>query len=442
MNRFIYIIFTILLIQGALKAQQNCVIYGRVLEESGGRNGIYAVSVQVLNSNYATTSDKQGYFRLTIPFKKHVSLLFSHVAYQNRVKELDPVSDSLHCIVVMKEKAVDLEGISVSARSKPDTLVGSPQYSIYDFDFYEDKFILLTAERNLDKAELKLADRSRKILYSVKLPADAGIAKELYRDYMGFVNVICEQAIYRINVYNDAFVLFSLNPEDYNAFVKPIVDTIHGKLIFSDYWKDYPMFNYYSYSEKDSARRQLITITNADLLEAYNFEYYSLKPREKLEARRMAMDLKTDKRIVAALMSGFTKSLFYEPLYAPLFIVKDTMCVFDHYKDMLFHFDKQGNKIDSTVISYNHPKNWKEWKRVMVKDDVENTIYAVYDRNGHKYLRLIDYRTGKNKGLYNLQFHSADKIKIRDGYAYYIYRPFESTQQKFLYRELIRLESD
>lgn len=76
----------------------------------------------------------------------------------------------------------------------------------------------------------------------------------------------------------------------------------------------------------------------------------------------------------------------------------------------------------------------------MIKDDTENLIYEVYDKNGHKYIKLISSQTEKDQGKYNLQFHSADKLKIHDGYAYYIYRPFESTQEKFFYRELIKLE--
>jgi hypothetical protein len=124
-----------------------------------------------------------------------------------------------------------------------------------------------------------------------------------------------------------------------------------------------------------------------------------------------------------------------------LFIVGDTMHVFDHYKDCLYHYDKKGNKIDSVKISYHHPKNWREWKNVMLKDRMDNLIYAVYNNNGHKYLRRISYRTGKDEGKYKVIHHSADKIKIRDGSIYYVYRPFESGQEKFLYKERLVLSN-
>lgn len=435
--------YMILFISLALvnRAQRNITVYGNVTDEASHKP-LQGVAVQLQNSTYGTSTSGKGTFSFTIPYKKRLSVLFSLISYTKRVKEIDMTEgqDSVFISISLTQSYSAIDTVAVYSSLKPDTLVGSPKYSVYDFDFYEDKFILLTAERSLGEAELKLADANGKILTTYKIPKAGGEAKEFYHDYMGYTNLVCKNYIYRINLYHDRFVLIPLDIQDVNTFIKPIIDTINGKIIFTDYWKDYPLFNYFSYTEKDSTKAQLLSIEDKELMHAYNFEYYSLKPREKLEARKLALDLNMDKHVVASLMSGFTKSLFYEPLFAPLFIVKDTICVFDHYKDQLYHLDKHGAKIDSIAISYNHPKNWKEWKRRMLKDDIENQIYAVYEKNGHKYIKQISTRTGKDMGRYSLQFHSADKLKIHDGYAYYIYRPFESTQEKFFYREFIKLD--
>ncbi|MES2568389.1 MAG: carboxypeptidase-like regulatory domain-containing protein [Bacteroidota bacterium] len=424
-----------------LKAQESVTIYGQVTDLNS-HACLPNTVIKIQNSNYATLASKDGNFRLTLPSKKHISVLFKLLGYASQIKEIDlnDEQDSLFLSIQLLPTYIGVDTVSIYSTVKPDTLVGSPHYSIYDFDFYEDKYILLTAHKSLEKAELKLADASGKIITTYGVPKEGGEAKEFYHDYMGYTNLVCKNYIYRINMYHDRFVLIALSIEDVNSFIKPILDTINGKLIFSDYWKDYPLFNYYSYNEKDSAKKHIHCVEDRELMHAYNFEYYSLMPKEKLAARRLAMELKTDKHIVASLMSGFTKSMFYEPLFAPLYIVDDTICVFDHYKDKLYHFNKSGIKIDSISISYNHPKNWKEWKNKMLKDDIENKIYAVYEKNGHKYIKQISAQTGKEQGRYTLQFHSADKLKIHDGYVYYIYRPFESTQEKFFYRELIKQE--
>jgi hypothetical protein len=423
---------------------QNIIIYGKVTDNATNQP-LANVSVQIQNSTYGATTSKNGNFIFNFPQKKHITVLVKLLGYTARTKEIDLTEDqdSVFISVSLTPSYFLLDtAITVYARVKPDTLFGSPNYSVYDFDFYEDKFILLTSRSSLEKAELKLTDASGKVLTTYFVPKEGGEAKEFYHDYMGYTNLVCKNYIYRINMYHDRFLLIPLKTEDVNAYIKPIIDTLNGKLIFTDYWKDYPMFNYYSYNEKDSVKKQLISVEDKEMMHAYRFEYYSLKPKEQLEARRLAMDLKVDKHVIASLMSGFTKSMFYEPLYAPLYIIKDTICVFDHYKDKLYHLDKQGIRIDSIDINYNHPKNWKEWKNRMIKDDIENLVYAVYDKNGHKYLRQISSQTGKANGKYTLQFHSADKLKIHNGYVYYVYRPFESTQEKFFYRELITLDNN
>jgi hypothetical protein len=424
------------------KAQQSIIIYGRVYDGNTHKS-ISNVAVKVQNSTHGTNTIKDGAFKLSIPYKNHVSILFKQLGYASRVKEYDlnANQDSLFIEISLFPNYSTLDTFNVYATFKPDTLVGSPKFSIYDFDFYEDKFILLTATKTLQKSELKLADKKGEIITSYPLPSESGIAKEFYHDYMGFTNLVCENYIYRITIYHDRFILIPLTLSDVNKYIKPIIDTLNNKIIFSDYWKDYPLFNYFSFNETDSVKTKLITIEDLELMHAFNFEYYSLKPREKLAARRLAMEYKTDKHIIASLMSGFTNSLFYEPLYAPLYIIKDTICIFDHYKNQLYHLDITGQKIDSFSINYNHPKNWKEWKNKMLKDDIRKLVYAVYEKNGHKYINQISTQNGKKIGRYNLQFYSADKLKIHDGYAYYIYRTFESTQEKFFYRELIKLES-
>lgn len=438
--RTTYLFTLVLSLFAASGLRAQTTIYGRVTDDST-HAPLQHVNVQVQNSTYYTSTDQQGHYRLEIPAKKHVSIAYKLLSHVTRVKEVDlrEPGDSVNVSVSMKSLATELSMVPIYAKTRPDTILGSPAYSVYDFDFYEDKFILLTATRSLKEAVLKLSDINGKIITSFTVPVEGGLAKEFYHDYMGYTNLVCEHYIYRINMYHERFVLIPLAVEDVNSLIKPILDTINGKIIYTDYWKDYPLFNYFSFNEKDSARSRLISIEDKELMHAYNFEYYSLKPNEKLQARRMAMDLNVDKRIVASLMSGFTKSMFYEPLYAPLYVVRDTISIFDHYKNLLFHIDRNGHRIDSVSINYNHPKNWKEWKNVMLKDDVENMIYAVYEKNGHKYIKQISLQDGKEQGRYSLQFHSADKLKIHDGYAYYIYRPFESTQEKYFYRELIRL---
>jgi hypothetical protein len=297
--------------------------------------------------------------------------------------------------------------------------------------------MLLTGENSLKNPRLQLSDYTGKIYTTYQLPKTAGEAQQFYHDYEGYTDILCKDSVFRLDVLNTSILMSGLRKADFDKYLKPVADTANQRFYFSNNWDKYPSFNYYSLKKGDSAAALLATISNTDLLELYNMEYYYLPSRMQLEARRIADAYKTDIHIVAALMSGFTSSTFYEPLYAPLFVINDTICIFNHHNDHLYHYTTENNLIDSVKINYHHPKNWREWKKKLYVDQAENKVYAFFSKDGHHYIKRIDHRTGKEILTYKLKHHSAERIKIKDGFVYYVYRPFGSTQEKFLYRERI-----
>ncbi len=439
MTRFKNIVVVFLLfIFGFIQAQNNTVlITGKIIEQTSGKP-IENAAIKVSNTSYGAVTDTKGEFILSLPKKTIYKLIISHISYQSFIKEVKNVnSDTLGVIISLQQRSNLLDSVLVYATHKPETLVGKPNYSIFDFDFYEDKLIVLAAERSLTNAKIQLSNYEGKIISSYNLPKEAGEAKYFFHDYEGYTDVICENAVFRLDVLGDQLLPLLFKPDDFKKFVEPIEDTANTFIYTRAYWDKYPLFNYHYLKNNDTIDRLLRTITNADLLKLYNLEFYYLTPKQQVEARQMAAYYKVDKHIIAALMSGFTQSLFYEPLYAPIFILKDTLCIFDHHSDRLYHYNKQNKIIDSVNISYHHPKNWREWKRQLFVDEVTNNVYAFFSKDGRHYLKQIDFQTGKEIKTYSLKHHSAEKIKIKDGYVYYVYRPFDSTQERFLYREKI-----
>jgi len=416
---------------------ETVVVSGKVID-ANLNNGIEGVVIRVSNAPFATSSNKKGEFTFTLPKKEVYKLIASHLSYQSFIKELRVKDqDTIRVSILLQQKSNLIDTISIYAVNKPETLVGKSNYSIFDFDFYEDKLILLTAQSSLTKAQIQLSTYNGKIISSFDLPKQAGEAKHFFHDYEGYTDVICKDSVFRLDVLNTELMVMPVHQKDFSQYIEPISDTANSHFYFHDNWAKYPLFNYYYLKSNDSLNHILSTITNSDLMKLYNLEYYYLPSRMQLEARRIAQYYKTDKRIVAALMSGFTQSMFYEPLYAPIFILKDTICIFNHHNDFLYHYNNKNKLIDSVSISYHHPKNWREWKKQLFVDEVANKVYAFFSKDNHHYLKQIDHQTGKEISTYKLKHHSAEKIKIKDGYVYYVYRPFDSTQERFLYRERI-----
>jgi hypothetical protein len=226
--------------------------------------------------------------------------------------------------------------------------------------------------------------------------------------------------------------------DQFKSKIVPCIDTIEQDIYFSDYSRDYPEFTYYAYNTADSSVHPFKTVTNAELLRDYNMEYYFMKPKEKVLAKNLAEHYHIDFHRVAVMMTGLTSSIFYEPLYAPLFIISDTVVVFDHYSNSIISYNKRYEMIDSVSITYNHPKNWREWKHEIIVDKDNHKVYALYQKNGFYYLKQIDRRTGKIVGSFKLLNQYTEHIRVKNDYVYYVYRPFESLQEQFVYKELIR----
>lgn len=433
------IVLAFLLLLPALDAgAQNGAVYitGRVTDAED-RSSIRDASVEVENTLKATT-DRYGFYFLKAE-KRDLALVFSFTGYETVTRNISAKqfasSDTIILDIRMK-KGILLKEFELNATQKADTVFGTHRFSIMDYEFHRDKFIFLAFEKKAWK--VMLAGDDEDVISGFAVPSEAGEALELYKDFLGFVNVICEHAIYRVSINgNNSLTLAELPAEDFNTMIRPCIDTVAKKIYFSNYRPDYPRFKYFTYDQRDSTSQQVREIVDKPLALAHDFEYFFLKPRDKLTAMKIAQEYKADKQDVAALMTGFGSSKWFTPLYAPLFIRKDTILIFDHYVNALLKYDTAANLIDSIPIDYHKPKNWKEWERLLLEDESNGELYAVYLKGGYYYLKKIDQRTGKITSTYKLTNTYVHHIHVRDGYVYYIYRPFESLQKKFLYRERI-----
>jgi hypothetical protein len=432
----ISLFFFLLGLQLEGNAQNPIVIVGHITNKEVG-GGVDGAVITCKESSRSAQSDKGGRYAFKTLRLEKMQLEFRLLGYETRQINLDGSfwnklkHDTLLLNIEMVPKSVDLPGITLYPQ-KVDTVFGTMSYFVEDYEFYGNQFVLLTFEKSLKKASIKLADESQKVLSTLLVP---GEAVELYKDFQGYINVMCKEHIYRLLFEEDGMKLGQLPEEQFRKEILPCADTLKGHILFSNYYRNYPAFSWFSYQIRDTSVKKLKYIKDKDLLEMYEEEFDFLKPRDRLNARKLEISSGIDKRIIAAEMAGFPHSLYYTPLYAPLFVSHDTAYVFDHYANQLFRFDKAGVLLDSLPISYHHPKDWKEWKHKLLQDRVNGNVYAVLQRGGFYLLRQINLTTGTVFSDYRLKSQYANHLKIHDRSVYYIYRPSDSGQTKFLYRE-------
>jgi hypothetical protein len=441
--RILLILFSVLMI-GTVWSQSDSVLVIFEISDKTFKEGIQNVSATMSCSGKTIIrkSGAKGKIQQFVLNNSTLNYTLSHVLYDSysgskKIVLRDP-SDTLFINVEMTAlKSYVLNTIDIKAPGVPDTVFESKRLSVADFEIQEDgKLVLLTYPKQLKKGSELLLYDGIDVINSFSVP---GIAEELVRDYRGNAHVICKDNVYGIHVSNIDIGISNLDKEYYMNYLAPIVDTSKARLFLTKFNKDYRAFNYFAFDQWDSTYSKIIHIEDELMMELYRSEYKWVDVRTKLWAKAKENETGIDAEIWVGA-NVFTQSLYYKELYAPLFTKDDTVYVFDYYKDKLYSFDQYGNPFDSVSIYHHYQPKYTGWQKELVQDRGTGQVYAVFEKAGFTYLGLIDLKTGVITEKVKLEFRYIDKIAIHNNFVYYVYRPFESTQKKFLYKERLPYE--
>ena len=400
-------------------------------------NVIFAIS----DTNYSFYSNNRGKVyiyinegRLDINIKHRK---YQEVSLRKKTKALS-ADDTIYFDIKMNYiKEQNIEEMVVTAPGKPSTVFKSNVLHVSDFEILNSgEIVLLTYPKQLKKGSQLIIYDGQKIKNRFNIPYRS---LELVHDYRGNTHVVCENTIMGVNVKDNKLSISELDKGYYMKYVAPIVDTNVSKIYFSTFNKDYPAFDYVAYDQLDSSFSKIVGIEDELMMELYRSEYKWVDVRAQLWARNKEIKTGIDAEIWIGA-NYFTQSLYYKELYAPMFKRNDTLFVFDYYKDMLRTFTDFGEVLDSIPIYHHYNSQKTGWKKNVIQDRVTGEIYAVYERAGYTYIGWIDTKSGEISEHVRLNHRYIHKISIFKNQVYYIYRPYESTQKKYLYKERLPYE--
>lgn len=428
-------------VAGKLCAQNDSVLVCIQLSDAKSNESIQRVTVALTVDNSDKTNYKtanpEGKVYIHVPNGSILHGTFTHPlydSYKSTTKILAKIPrDTIKLVInLVPVRVTTLKDVIVKPVGVPDTVFHSTRLSVADFEIQaRDKMVLLAYPKTLKKGSELLLYDGNNILHSFSVP---GKAEKLLLDFRNNVHVVCEDKVFGIHINEERIGISTLEKEYFFKYIAPIVDTNHTKLYFSNFSKNYPAFNYFTYDQLDTTYTKILHIEDTLMMELYRSEYKWVDVRTKLWAKSKEFETGIDAEIWVGA-NYFTQSIYYKELYAPLFAKDDTLYVFDYYKDRLFSFDRLGNRIDSIPIYHHYNPKSTGWKKQLIQDRATGFIYALFEKNGYSYLGLIDLKTGDIHEKVRLAFQFVDKISVYDNAAYYIYRPFESIQKKFIYKE-------
>jgi hypothetical protein len=430
---FVVLLFTIMKVNA-----QNTFVFELNCKDKNTQENIPNVNAlfQVADSAIRTKSNFSGKVFVKLHSITKFSISLDHGYYDSESIDIFPpksfsLNDTIRKTVFLsKTKVKVLNEVVVLAPGAVQVLFQSEKLSVSDFEILPNgELLLLAYPKRLDKGSELLIYDGKQVLQSFKLKENP---KELIHDFRGNVHVVCENGIYGIHRQNQNIGISTIDKAYYMKYIFPVVDTVQSKLFFSNFNANYPAFDYLAFDQLDSTYSKIMEIKDELMMELYRAEYKWVDVRTKLWAFNKEIETGIDKEIWVGA-NYFTNTLYYKQLYAPMFRKNDSIYVFDYYKDLLFSFDSRGNKLDSIPIFHHYQPKQTGWKRNLLQDEISGDVYAFFEKAGICSIQKINLQTGILGDKIQFEHKYVDKVAINGAKAYYIYRPFESAQKKFLY---------
>jgi hypothetical protein len=402
------------------------------------------VSVQIWNSGLLAQdsliklkSDFKGYVSFNTSFNTILNVVSDHPMYEKQTSSFhykESTKDTVNFEVALKQTMFqNINEVVIRAPGIPDTIYGSDRLSVADFEIQKNgKIVLLTYPKQLKKGgEIILFDGRQEL---TSFPVLNDVPEKLIKDFRGNIHVICENGVYTLIVKSNEVLISSIEKDYFFKYISPIVDTNRTKMFLNNFNSIYPAFDYFTFDQIDSTYRRLMHIEDDLMMELYKSEYKWVDVRTKLWAKNKEIETGIEAEVWVGA-NYFTQSIYYEEVFAPMFHRNDSLFIFDYSKDRLSVFSVLGKIIDTVPIFHHYNPRKIGWKKNLIQDKVTGAIYALFELNGFSYLGLIDVKTGSIVNKVRLNFKYVDKIRVHNNFVYYIYRPFESLQKKYLYRE-------
>lgn len=418
------------IVAALLSVQLRAQISVKVLDQVSLRP-IQGAHVLVGSSKISFVSDAQGLVNLS-SWSLRQKLTLTHVSYDTLcISGEDLLSNHT---IALKPRLYELNTFSLNSE-RVETVFHSNYHYVHDYEILEDKLVLITFNHSLRKdAAITLCGLDQEILFEFEIGEEP---IELIKDYKGELFLKTKFSLFRLPVIGDSIGFERVNVNDYQFRINNCVDSVSNHVVFNDNLEYLPRMNYYALDTRDSVFFKFKYIENEIVNKMQRWEYNELPLEEKRRARELAeLVPNMDKKDVAAIFTGFHKTMYCEPVSAPLFVLDDSLFIFDHSKSVLYKL-RNFQVVDSIEITYHKSERFLRWKDEVLFDKTTPEFYGVFLKNGYYYLKGISAEMGGVMSDFKVEKQFAENLKVQNGYAYYLYKKPSSPEKPFLYRELL-----
>jgi hypothetical protein len=370
---------------------------------------LVGVNVFIDGSTIGTTTDENGYFEIT-PNNYPFVLTISYLGYERRKITFITLSDG-NLDIELSRVASNLPEAVVRSKPKIDTIYREP-YSVIDYDFF-DKYILLLVYRGFKKRySVLLMTPEGEIFDEHSLGQSLPVG--FFRGCLGAIYFLTGDAARQIYIQDEKIYFYkSVALQLFEQSAYNCILSANDYVYFRDYYMRGQMLNYYRIRKdsKEGERQKFALIID---------EERARMADDEARFERMKDDPTAFKPMGIGEMMGnsaFVSRVIFEPIYAPIYQLSDSIIVFNLRKNRI-EFYNQPEKITKTVkIDF---QNSKKWKKEIIRDEDTENFYTLYDTRWGYLIKKLNLQTGQSIDLIELDRAFITNVKIKAGYVYFL----------------------
>ena len=432
-----------------LHSQDRFQIHGVVFEKESGQI-LPGAHIMIEASSYGTISGPDGEFHLFVSEFPAI-LKVTHIGFDDRYFTVTEEIKEETLMLGLNFSTEMLDGVTISDK-KAELIFKDEAYSVLDFEFHENGMMLLIFRNRLNRSELVLLSTLNDTL--AILPALPGKAQSLHRDCRDFILYVAADSAYQVHFTGTELQL--IHPLDIETF-RPVAESFkafHERYYyfslnrFFDQLVDYVRYDtatgkYFPFKTVADQRNMNILKDNPEDMALLNMGL-----SDEMELDLLLQD--ADGGVVfekgssnlsryMTFQAHFLKACVYYPVYAPLFKSNNELILFNHPESMIEFLTPEGKSIRSTYISHHEMDNWIP---LILKDEIFDKYYVVFEKLNRLYLRYIDLNTGMLGPANEMFYPAIKKILVRNGFAYFTYRQPGSIERTMLFRQKLSDEEE
>lgn len=394
--------------------------YGKVI------NSITEAPIPDVNLRFetlktGTVTDKKGDFSVYID-SVPVIMVVSHLGYETRKIYLDNTSYSL--MIEMTPSVQQLSEVEITALGTAEPLSRPRTTTVLDYE-PDSGYVITLSTRLRTNDDLLVFRKGEGDTLAVRSMSGSN-ARRLFRDCLGNIHLVTRDSVFQLFRTGDSItLLYGVTIKRFNALLADCVLSTEELLFFKKTEKHELGISYFTVN-RTSHERQVISSMN----DSARLRMAKKNPGDwNLLLRKRVPEGRED-----FVTWSYVHKILYRPLSSSLFKAAGYICALNSSDHTIEFYRPDGSYSSKLLINITNGEEGK-WCGEVYPDGMTCKVYTAFSRNGYYTLYRIDLNTGELKRCAAIEKVYPDKIRVQNGFVYYLCREPGENRTVDLYRQ-------